>query len=119
MTEQAQEQVTHPRVGHVVSPRILLGIWAALIVLTVLTVLATRVDFGASANLWVAMGIATVKAGLVVLYFMHLRYDSPVYAMVLIFTLFFVALFIAGTLTDAAQYQNELQPGYAPAMQKR
>ena len=63
--------------GHVVPVRVLLGVWAILVVLTVATVAVTRVDFGPGTNLWIAMGIATVKASLVLLYFMHLRYDQP------------------------------------------
>ncbi len=108
-----------PHLGHVASPRVLLSVWAVLVVLTVTTVAITKVDLGEGPNLWLALGLATVKAGLVVLYFMHLRYDNPVYGLVLVFSLFFVILFIAGTLTDTRQYQHELEPGYAPAMQKR
>lgn len=110
------EHVPHA-LGHVVSARVLLGVWALLIVLTVVTVLATRVDLGAY-NLWLAMGIAAVKAAFVLLYFMHLRYDRPINAMWFIFGLFFVALFIAGSLTDTEQYQPDLIPGYAPDMNR-
>ena len=41
------------------------------------------VDLG-GLNLWIAMAIATVKATLVVLYFMHMRYDRPVNAIVFV-----------------------------------
>lgn len=103
-------------VGHVVSARVLVGVWLVLIVLTVATVSATRFDLGTSLNLWVALGIATVKASLVLLYFMHLRYDHPVNAMVFIFALFFVALFIVAALDDTLRYQPSLIRGYAPGM---
>ncbi len=92
--------------GHVVPLPVLLGVWAALIVLTGVTVAVTYVDLG-PLNLWVAMLIATVKAGLVGLYFMHLRYDHPLYGIMLVCALFFVALFIGLTLIDAQALVEE------------
>lgn len=107
-------------VGHIVPARVLIGVWLALVVLTAVTVSVTWVDLGGALNLWVAMGIATIKATLVLLYFMHLRYDHPVNAIFFIFALFFVALFIGGILTDVQQpqYQSELIRGYAPEMNR-
>ncbi len=109
--------VTHgTTAGHVVPARVLVGIWLLLIVLTAATVSVTRFDLGTGLNLWVALGIATAKASLVLLYFMHLRYDHPVNALVFIFALFFVALFIVATLDDSLHYQPSLIRGYAPEM---
>lgn len=105
-------------VTHIVPGWVLLTIWLLLIVLTVATVSVAYVDFGANINLWIAMSIATAKASLVLLYFMHLRYDSPLNALWFIFALFFVALFIGATIGDSRQYQGELIPGYAPAMNR-
>lgn len=48
----------------------------ALLALTVLTVGASYVNFGATANVFVSMGIATAKASLVLLFFMGLKYDN-------------------------------------------
>ncbi len=84
---------------HVVPLRVLVAVWAALLVLTIVTVAATHVDLGGF-NLWVAMIIATVKASLVALYFMHLRYDHPFYALILISALVFIVLFIGLVLVD-------------------
>lgn len=50
-------------------------IFGALIVLTVITVAVTKIDFGMF-NAVVAFGIASVKAALVLGYFMHLKYDN-------------------------------------------
>jgi cytochrome c oxidase subunit IV len=102
---------------HVMPMRVLLAVWIALLVLTVVTVAATRVNLG-NFNLWIAMAIATVKAGLVVLYFMHMRYDRPFNAMVFISALLLVALFISIALIDTGAYQPELIPGYAPGMRQ-
>jgi cytochrome c oxidase subunit 4 len=80
---------------HVVPASVLLAVFAALLVLGVW-------------NLWLAMGIATVKAGLVALYFMHLRYDPSFYALVLAVALLFVLLFVCLTLLDAVEYYPDI-----------
>ena len=59
---------------HVVSPKVYLAIFATLMVLTAATVAAAYMDLGPF-NLAVALAIAAVKATLVVLYFMHVRYN--------------------------------------------
>lgn len=96
--------------SHVVRLPVLAAVWASLLVFTLLTVGASRVDLG-EWNLMLALGIAFVKASLVVLYFMHLRYDRPLYAVVFITALLFVVLFMGLALVDAVQYQSELIPG--------
>lgn len=60
--------------GHIVPLRIYFLVFAALMVGTALTVMAARVDLG-PLNIVVALAIAGVKAALVVLYFMHMRYS--------------------------------------------
>lgn len=105
----------HGSFVHVVPFGVLARVWAALMVLTVITVAATWVDLG-SLNLWLALAIATLKASLVVLYFMHMRYDHPFNAIVFIASLLFVMLFVVLALLDTQAYQPELIPGYAPGM---
>ncbi len=104
----------HP-VGHVMSLPVLVAVWGVLAVLTVATVAVTRIDLG-NLNLYLAMAIATVKASLVLLYFMHLRYERPINAIVFVTALLFVLLFVSLALMDTGQYQPELIPGYSPAM---
>ncbi len=99
-------------VGHIVTLPVLLAVWAALMVGTVVTVAVAGIDLGA-VNLFVALLIATVKASLVVLYFMHLRYDHPFNAVIFIGALLFVALFVSLALMDTIEYQPEMIPGYA------
>jgi len=103
-----QPATEHQSIGHVVPLWVLFGVFVALIALTVLTVAATWVDLGAW-NLAVAMGIATVKAALVALYFMHLRYDKPLHGLIFVTALAFLALFIGLTLMDTMEYQGEIQ----------
>jgi cytochrome c oxidase subunit 4 len=100
--------------GHVVEGRVLVGVWAALVVLTVVTVAVTKVDLGAM-NLWVALGIAVAKAILVSLYFMHLRYDHPINGIVFAGTLLFLAIFIGLAMADSLHYRPDL----APELQER
>jgi cytochrome c oxidase subunit 4 len=104
-------------VSHVMPMKVLIGVWAALMVLTVLTVAVIKVDLG-SLNLWIAMAIATVKASLVVLYFMHMRYDRPFNAIILVTALIFVMLFISIAMLDTKAYEPDMVPGYAPGMPK-
>ena len=90
--------------GHVVELRVLLGVFAALMVLTAITVAVSYFDFGAL-NLLVAMGVATVKATLVALYFMHLRYDSLLNAIFFVIGIAFLGLFLMITMLDTIEYQ--------------
>lgn len=101
---------------HVVPPRLLLAVFGALLVLTVLTVTVTHFNFGRTVNVWLALGIAVLKAALVALYFMHLRWDSPFNGLIFISAMFFVALFIGITLLDTREYRvNFTPPGSALA----
>lgn len=98
----------HDAIAHVTPVRLLIGVWGALMVLTVVTVAVTRVDLGASTNLVIAMAIATVKAGLVVTYFMHLRWDRPFHTLIFVGSLLFVSLFISMTLLDKSEYEHDI-----------
>jgi cytochrome c oxidase subunit 4 len=108
-------QSGHTSTVHVVPLPVLLAVWGALLVLTFATVAATWVDLGPF-NLWVALGVATAKAGLVALYFMHLRYERPLNGFLLIAALAFVMLLAGLALMDTREYSPELIPGYAPAV---
>jgi cytochrome c oxidase subunit 4 len=86
-----------------------------LLVMTFVTVAVSWFDFGRF-NLWIALAIATFKASLVLLFFMHLKYDKPFNAIVIIVSMALVMLFIAIALTDTAQYEPHQIPGYAPSI---
>lgn len=87
----------HP---HVTSVRTLLLVFGALLVLTGITVGAAFFDFG-FLNVWVALGIATVKATVVAGWFMHLRHDHGFHSVLLVGSLVFVFLFVGLTLLDS------------------
>jgi cytochrome c oxidase subunit 4 len=92
---------------HVMPVPVLLGVFLTLIGMTVLTVAVTWHNFEGW-NLFIAMGIATVKAALVALYFMHLRYDHPFNGLVFVAALVFLGLFMSLTLLDTQQYQADV-----------
>ena len=83
---------------HVVPVKVYVAVFLALVVLTVVTVVAATYDFG-PLNVIVALGIAITKATLVVLYFMHLRYDAPIYR-----RLFLIGLVSAPILLGAVLF---------------
>lgn len=118
MTDPADNQphdAFHDTIGHVVPLRLLAGIFAALIFLTFVTVGVTYVDFGRNPNLIIAILIAVVKASLVALYFMHLRWDSPFNSMVLVASFVFVALIIIFALVDSFNYAPNVIDAPDPA----
>jgi cytochrome c oxidase subunit 4 len=98
-----------PHGVHAVPRRILVGVYGLLILCTVITVAVSKVDLG-PANIWAALLIAVIKGGLVIMYFMHLRWDSPFNGIVILAALFFVALFIGLALLDSHSYQPQLKP---------
>lgn len=88
--------MTHGSSG---SRRTYSAVFAALLLLTVATVAVSYVDMG----LWnavVALLIASVKASLVALFFMHLRGESRLVWGFALVPIFFLALIVLGTLSD-------------------
>lgn len=98
MQHRAAEQDVN---AHVTSMRLNLLIFGALVLLTAMTVAVYQVHLGAW-NLVVAVIIATVKATLVVLYFMHMKYETRFNVLVFIGSLLFGGIFLAYTLNDTA-----------------
>lgn len=103
-------------ISHVSSIKTLVTTGGTLLLLTVVTVLATKIDFGANINLALAMVIAVTKATLVVLFFMHLRYDRLFHTVVFVSAICAASLFVGFTLMDSSQYQqtNIWHPGTPP-----
>ncbi len=96
--------VHHDGDHHVVGWKLLTAIFLALMVLTVLTVAAINVDLG-PLNIVVALGIALVKALLVVLVFMHIWWDRAFHGLLIASSLGFVTLFIGFIMIDTWQYE--------------
>ncbi len=96
MAQQVQHEDEYT---HVVPASIYVGIWAALMVLTLTTVLASFAELGPF-NIVVALVIATIKGSLVVLFFMHLRYSPKLTMVAVIAALFWLFIMFSLTMTD-------------------
>jgi cytochrome c oxidase subunit 4 len=85
---------------HVSSLKLYIGIWLALLAGTLLTVIAAGIDLGPF-NAVVALTIATIKATLVVLFFMHVKYaHEKLTKVVIISALFWLAILLALSMAD-------------------
>jgi cytochrome c oxidase subunit 4 len=85
---------------HTIPPRTYFIVFAALILLTGTTIgIDVLVPLGALQS-WVALGIATIKAGLVILFFMHVYYSTRLTWVVALSSLLWLLILISYTLTD-------------------
>jgi cytochrome c oxidase subunit 4 len=94
--------------AHTMPIWMLIAVLGALMLLTVLTVSVTNYDLGGEGNLVVGMVIATVKAGLVVTFFMHLLWDKKFHLILLLTAVLFVVLFLSMSITDRGEYQRNI-----------
>lgn len=85
---------------HIVPIKVYLMIFLALMAGTFLTVVAAFYDFPWRLNTVIALTIATIKATLVVLYFMHVRYSSRLVWVIVASALFWLAILFGLTLSD-------------------
>jgi len=84
---------------HIVSPKIYFAVFAALMARTGLTVWAAYVDLG-RLNIVVALGIATIKMTLVILFFMHGKYSPRRTKLIIASGFFWLAILLVLTLAD-------------------
>ncbi len=94
--------------AHTTPVWLLITILLALLFFTVLTVAVTSFDLGAQGNLVVAMVIATIKAGLVATFFMHLAWDKRFHAIGLAAGVLFFILFLSMVVADRGEYQIDI-----------
>jgi cytochrome c oxidase subunit 4 len=90
----------HEHKHHVSSWQFLTGVLVTLLILTGVTVGASRIDLGGGLNLALALAIAFVKAGLVCAFFMHLANDKPFNTVILLYCLLAVGCFLLFTVID-------------------
>lgn len=107
MSVPAHDHTTHEH-SHG-GPKVYALTLAALLVLTLITVFVAGFDFG-SINVVVAIAIATMKATLVALVFMHLRHDRPLNGVIAISGFLFLGLLLMFCLTDIDARSNPI-PG--------
>jgi len=84
---------------HITSVRTYFLVFAALMVLTAITVVVAFQDFGAWNDI-VALTIAVIKASLVVLFFMHLYYSGRLSKLVVVSGLLWLFILIGLTMSD-------------------
>ena len=93
---------------HIIPVKIYLAIGISLLILTLITVEVSFFNFGPW-NLVIAMLIATLKASLVALFFMHLFYDNKLYLSIFVASLVFLGIFITLTMFDTMT-RGEVNP---------
>ena len=93
-TLQADDPVEHP--GYA----IFLRVWAALLALTALLVITSRL--GPTYAVWGLLVLAPIKAGLVFYFFMHLRYEGALLKGVVLVTLGTLLIFFVLLFSDVA-----------------
>ena len=97
---------------HISSIRLLVVALIALMFGTWATVSVTYVDLG-FLNIWIGLAIATSKAVLVGLYYMHLRWDKPFNTFVFLTAFIFLGIFIGIAMMDTGEYKDTIIPGFA------
>ena len=85
--------------AHAASVRTLFTVFGALFILTIITAATARLDMGAM-NTPVALGIALLKASLVVWFFMGVRWNTPLTKVVVVAGLFWLLIMFALTMSD-------------------
>ena len=85
--------------NHVESKKVFLAIFAALMLLTTVTIWVAGINLG-PVNIVVALAVAVAKATLVVLFFMNVRHSPPLTKVVVAAGFVWLAIMLALTLTD-------------------
>jgi cytochrome c oxidase subunit IV len=85
--------------SHIIGYGKLTAIWLLLLFLTALTVWVSRQDLGIG-HVWGSLAIASAKAGLVIAFFMHMRYEGRLLRWLLFVALLTLAIFIGLTFFD-------------------
>ena len=113
MSAHAHSEDDHGSEGHdfahPMSVQTLLAVFFALTFLTVITVAQASFDFGAF-EVATVMFIATIKAVLVMAFFMHMIADKPFNAIIFIGSFVFVGLFVIFTLGDSMMTSGSFEP---------
>jgi cytochrome c oxidase subunit 4 len=89
----------HDTTPHILGYGKLTAVWLGLLALTALTVGISRLDLGVN-RVWGSLAIASVKGGLVIAFFMHMRYEGRLLRWLLFVALVTLAIFIGLTFFD-------------------
>ena len=102
---------------HIVSPVVYIVIFVSLMLGTAITIWAAFQNFG-KFNIVIALAIATIKATLVVLYFMHARYSPRRTQLVIVCSVFWLAIMLALTLADYQTREQTVSRFAPPAISR-
>jgi cytochrome c oxidase subunit 4 len=109
ISQDMHAEETHDHgLAHTTPLSLLVAVLSVLLVLTIITVIVTRIDLGGQGNLVIAMIIATIKAALVVTYFMHLRWDRRMHLLAFLSSVLFLILFLSMAITDRREYMPDV-----------
>ena len=97
--DDSHDYSEHAPTHHVTALPVYIGIFAALMVLTILTVAVSRVDLGLL-NTPIALAIAVVKATLVILFFMHVIHSTRLTWVVIICSFLWLGVLFVLTFAD-------------------
>ena len=86
---------------HIVSYKTFVSVWVILMFLTAVTVWIAKIDLG-FLNVVAALTVATTKAFIVILFFMHLKYENRLFKISVFITFLILAIFIGFTFFDVA-----------------
>lgn len=90
---------SHGEKHHLIPYSVYVWVWVALLGLTAVTVGAQYTELQHMA-IFTAILIATVKGGLVVLYFMHIRYEKPLFGVMILVLFVTYGIYISLTFAD-------------------
>jgi cytochrome c oxidase subunit 4 len=85
---------------HIISYGVLTKVWVGLLLMSGLTVFVSRLGVGSPVHFWGPLVIALAKAGLVIAFFMHMRYEGRLLRWLLFIPLLMLAIFIGGTFFE-------------------
>lgn len=108
MAHSAHDKSGHHGFSHPMPVWQLIAVFMALIALTIVTVAQASMDLG-NVELIASLFIATIKASLVIMFFMHMLHDKPLNAIIFLGSFIFVALFLGFTLMDAGAYRDSIE----------
>ena len=89
----------HDEAPHIVPDGVQVLVWIALLVLTAITV-AGSVLFPGRIGIGVALVVTPVKAALILLFFMHLKFERPVFRWMFLTAMAILAVFMGLTFFD-------------------
>ena len=85
--------------AHIVEYKVFFTVWVCLLILTALTIFVSGLELG-NFSTFAAMFIATFKASLVLFFFMHLRYEPPVFRVMALVAILTLTVIVLLTFTD-------------------